>query len=551
MKIDEYIRKFALSNAYEHKGAAQVGSIVGKLISSGIISADKIKTIFPRVNEVIKEVNSLSIEKQEAELKAIYPEYFKKEKKEETLKDLPGAQKGKVGTRMPPEPGKYMLVGHAVSFLINYIYAQKYEGTCVLRFEDTNAEKTKQEYVESFIDGVTRYLAIKPTKTVYESDDIPKMYNEVEKLISMKKAYICSCSADKMSKLRREKKACEHRNQSVNENLELWKKMISKKSKANEYVVRLIGNMESNNAVMRDPVLARINYTKHYRQKDKYCVWPTYDFANSCEDEWCNVTHILRSIDFGEERIELQKYISKLLGFRDKYYIQYGRINIAGLEKSSGREIRALVEKGAKWDDPQMPTIAALERRGFVKETFYELAKKVGLSRTPTKVDETIISSINRKFIDSKANRYFFVDNPVKIKVDKAPNKEIKIKLHPENDSGFRKFNVGSEFYIKKEEAKGKYIRLKDYFKIEKVKNNYKIAEDQSLDHEVPKIQWVPVKENINVEILMTDGSTKKGFGEKSLIKLKEKDTVQFERFGFCRLDKKLKNKLIFVFGHN
>ena len=162
--IKKEIRKFALSNAYEHSGKAQTGSIIGKLISSGLISADKIKTTVPIINEVIKNVNKLSLEEQEAELKKTYPNFFKKEKKEDTLKDLTGAEVGKVGTRMPPEPGKYMLVGHAISFLINYLYAEKYKGTCVLRFEDTNAEKSKQEYVESFLDGVKRFLAIKPTK---------------------------------------------------------------------------------------------------------------------------------------------------------------------------------------------------------------------------------------------------------------------------------------------------------------------------------------------------------------------------------------------------
>lgn len=551
MKKENSIRKFILANAYEHNGKAQTGAIVGKLISANLISKDEIKKTIPKINKQIKEVNSLPLEKQENELKKIYPEFFKKEKKEEKLKELPGAKEGKVVTRMPPEPGKYMLSGHAISFLISYLYAKKYKGKSILRFEDTNSEKTKQEYVDSFIDGVTRFLEIKPSKTVYISDDIEKIYKEIEKLIKKKKAYVCSCSAEKMSKLRRKRESCEHKKLSNNENLELFKKMLSRKFNENTYTVRLIGDMKSNNAVLRDPVIARINHTKHYRQKNKYTVWPTYDFANTCEDEWYGITHVLRSIDFGEERIELQKYIATLLGFKEKYYIQYGRFDIQGLEKSSGRAIRALVEKGASWDDPRMPTLSALERRGFVKETFYELAKQVGLSKTPTNIDSKTFATINRRFIDSIADRYFFVEDPIKIKVEGNKKEEIKIKKHPTQNHGFRKISVNEEFYIPKKEYKGSTIRLKDYIKINKIKNDkYVFSKNQNLDPKVQKIQWVAAKNNTKIEVILQDSSKIKGLGEKSLELLKSGSIVQFERFGFCRLDKKDKDKIIFIFAH-
>lgn len=551
MKLKDSIRKFILANAFEHKGKAQTGAIIGKLISAKIISKDEIKKTIPTINKLVKEINNLTLDKQEKELNKLYPEFFKKEEKKEGLKELPGAKEGKVVTRMPPEPGKYMLSGHAISFLINYLYAKKYKGKSILRFEDTNAEKTKQEYVESFIDGVTRFLKIKPSKTVYISDDIEKMYKEIEKLIKKKKAYVCSCSAEKMSKLRRKREPCEHKKLSTAENLELFKKMVSKKFNENTYTVRLIGDMNSNNAVLRDPVIARINYTTHYRQKNKYCIWPTYDFANTCEDEWCGITHVLRSIDFGEERIELQKYIAKLLGFKEKYYIQYGRFDIQGLEKSSGRAIRALVEKGARWDDPRMPTLAALERRGFVKETFEELAKQVGLSKTPTKIDSKTFSTINRRFIDPIADRYFFVKDPVKINVKGNKKETIKIRKHPAEDHGFRKLTVNEEFYIPKKESKGSTIRLKDYIKINRTKNKeYIPSKNQDLDSKVQKIQWVPAKNNVKIEVILQDSSKTKGLGEESLKSLKEGDIIQFERFGFCKLDKKEKDKLVFMFAH-
>lgn len=557
-KIKKSIEKHALANAVQHKGRAQSGAIVGKILAEFPKAKEMMHKIMPHIHKTVEEVNKLPPEHQQKMLKKAWPKFFRKEKKEKGLADLPGAVDGKVGTRMPPEPGKYMTVGHALSFLINYLYAQKYHGKCVLRFEDTNPEKANQESVKSFKDGITRFLQIKPSKTVFVSDDIPKMYKEIEKLLSKKQAYICSCSAAHMSKLRRKKQECGHRKQTAKQNLELWKKMLSKKCKENECAVRLMGNMSANNATLRDPVIARINYHEHYRQKKKIFIWPTFDFANTCEDEWCGVTHVLRSIDFGNERIELQKYIAKLLGFKEKYYIQYGRFNVSGLEKSSGRILRALVSKGAGWDDPRMPTIAALERRGFHKETFYELAKQVGLSKTPTKIDNKTLAAINRKLVDAGSSRFFFVKEPIKVAIKHAPHKvkKVAIKIHPEK-SETRTLAVSKVIYLDKKDVLdniGKEVRLKGLYNAIIPSDfggfNKKILFSSS----IPKfglavIQWVP-KEHTKVDVLLTNGKVIHGIAEKNVEKLDIGAVVQFERFGFVRLDKKEKNKLTFVWAH-
>lgn len=542
--IKKEIRKFALSNAYEHKGKAQTGPIIGKLISLGLMSADKIKTIVPQINEIIKEVNKLGYENQEKELKKIHPEFFKKEKKEETLKELPNTKEGKVVTRMPPEPSKYIHVGHALSFLINYLYAKKYRGKCILRFEDTNPEKATQEYVDSIKDDLFNYLKIKPDKIVYESEDIPKMYKYAERLIKANKAYVCFCSREKVRKLRNNEQCCECR-ASIS-NLKEWKNMLNGKYKEGEATLRLKIDMCCPNTAMRDPAIFRISTKKHYKQGNKYKVWPLYDFAAAVEEEACGITHVLRSSEFGTMRIELQNWISEQLGFKKKTFIQYGRFNIAGAI-TQGREIRELIKKKkvSGWDDPSLVTLKALRRRGIHPKAFEKLAIRVGLSKTETKIDWSMIAAENRKIIDPISNRYFFVENPVKIKVAGLKNTEVKIKVHPDKKE-YRRLKVTDEFYIPKKD-KGSKIRLKDYIKIEKGK----LAVDQSLDSKIQKIQWVPAKENIKVEVLMPDKSIKKGLAEINVNKLKEGEVIQFERFGFCRLDKKSKNKLIFVFGHN
>jgi len=557
--LEKTIEKFALANAYEHEGKAQLGPIIGKLIASNAIKTEQIGLIKPRIQKIISVVNRLSLEEQEKKLKEIYPDFFKKKREERGLKELPKAKVGKVVTRIPPEPSKYDHIGHALSFLINYLYAKKYKGKCVLRFEDTNPTTSKKEYVDAIREDVLDYLGIKPNKIVFSSNDLPKMYKYAEQLIKKSKAYVCFCNREYMQRLRHEGKACKCRKTTPKENLTYWKNILNKFYKEGEAVLRLKIDMRADNQVMRDPVIFRISYDPHYLQKRKYCCWPMYDFANALEDEWCGVSHILRSAEFGEMRIELQNYIKKLFEFRQQEIFQYGRFEVAGAI-TQGREIRRLIEESkiTGWDDPSLVTLRALKRRGIVKETYYDLAIKVGLSKTPTKIDWSLLSSINRSFVDKVANRYFFVPNPVKLEVRNAPKKIVKLKLHPDKPKkGFRKLRINSHFFITKDDAvelkKGQVLRLKDLHKIKILKTKPLVAQfykDQSLDPKTKKIQWVPAKENMKVEVLMPDAKITKGLAEKTVKKLKVGDIIQFERFAFCKLEKKINDKLIFCFGH-
>ncbi len=549
-KLETSIKKFALENAYLHKGTANEKAVLGKLLASKEITKSEIKTTSKIIKKIVDEINSMTKEEQELKIKREFPNLLHREKKEKELAELPNAVMNKVVTRMPPGPSNFMTAGHAISFLINYMYSKKYDGKCILRIDDTNPEKDKAEFVNSFLDGI-KYLRIKPSKTVYTSDDIEKMYSQINKLIKENKVYVCFCNQEKISKLRTKKESCECSKAKEKETLKLWNKMLNGDFKEKECTLRLRGDMKSKNAVMRDPSIFRINYSEHYRQRKKYIVWPLYDFASTCEEEWTGVTHILRSIEFGNERIELQKYLSKLMGFKEKTYIQYGRFNVAGLEKTSGRHLRELVTKGKyTWDHPSFPTLAALKRRGFKPETFYELAKKVGLSKTPTPIDDSLLSSINRKFLDAECNRYFFVAKPfVKITLDNNFKKVSVLPLHP-NKKETRKIKATNKIFITKsdfEKNKGKEIRLKDLTNIMLTKKA-KIT-DNNIKHSIQKIHWIS-EENIPAEVLMTNGKKIKGLCEPNCVQIKVGEIVQFERFGFARLEKKTKNKLEFIFTH-
>ncbi|MGM5484049.1 MAG: glutamate--tRNA ligase [Nanobdellota archaeon] len=552
-EIKEKIKYYVLENAVKHKGEAAKGAIIGKLIAENPDIKSQMKEISPKIDEIISEINSMEQEKQKTLLLEMDPEYEKKQeeikkKNKESRKELPplrNAEEGKVITRIAPEPSKYNHAGHAVSFLLNYIYAIKYKGKCILRFEDTNPEKASQEYVKAMEEDVLNYLNIQTEKTVYVSDHIEMYYDFAKKLIEEDKAYTCTCDKKTMSGLRREMKPCVCRDKDKQTILQEWKKMQEGNLEEGSITLRLKIDMQHKNAVMRDPVIFRLCYKEHYRQGKKYKVWPMYDFENAIEEGKLGITHVLRSDEF-QTRIELQNHIRSLFNLPDPEIRQYARFNITG-SVTKGREIRDLIESGdyIGWDDPRLVTLRALKRRGIIKETFYELSKVIGMSKSSSNLDFSVIASINRKLLDKKAKRYFFLKNPVEIKIEDAPEKEIELDLHPDLDIGKRKFNINKKYYLEKNDLEklsdNEIVRLIDNlnFIIKDGKYHYD-SEDYMKFKDKGKniIHFLPAEDKlIDTEILMPDNKVIKGKSEKSILELKPGEVIQFQRFGFCRLD--------------
>jgi glutamyl-tRNA synthetase len=227
----DIIIKHALLNAADFGGKANVQSVMGKVLGENPELKSDMAALGRETALLVKEVNSWPPEKQKEEL-AKFGKIEKPEKVErEGLPPLPNAIQGNVVTRMPPEPSKYNHIGHALTFLINYMYAKMYDGKCILRFEDTNPEKVKQEYVDAMQDDVLDYLGIKPDKTVFVSDDMPAMYKHVERMIENGDTYVCMCDREAMQNMRHEGIECEHRSNSAEENMRLWKEMLGRSSK--------------------------------------------------------------------------------------------------------------------------------------------------------------------------------------------------------------------------------------------------------------------------------------------------------------------------------
>ncbi|MGC8533167.1 MAG: glutamate--tRNA ligase [Candidatus Parvarchaeum sp.] len=560
MISEEEIKKAAIKNAAMHQGAARISSVISEILGKDkqlVKEMDKLKIL---AEKAVNEVNSLSKEeimKLADEMKLVSSNQNEKEKK--GLKPLPGAEKGVV-LRLPPEPSGYMHWGHALSFTINYLYKEMYNGKLWLRFEDTNPNLVREEFVRNFEESI-KWLGIKYDEKKFISDDMEKIYEFAEKLIKEGKAYGCTCSSEEIKKNRNSGKECQHRNNSIDENLSLWEKAKEGKFETGELTFRFKGNMNDKDASLRDPNIMRVIKTDY----KPYNLWPLYDFASVVEDELCGITHILRSNEF---KANLQTRLRKELGFHEPYVIQYSRFNFEGT-LTSKRKVRELIKQGyiKDWHDIRLATIYSMKRRGIEPEAIREFVKEVGYSSSEHEYSLDMLFTFNRRIIDGKAKRLFFVPNPIKLLVEDAIEEKAKLPFHPSNDLGYREIQTNGKFFVDKEDLAsldiGDAFRLKELYSVEIVdkENDLLTCRMHSRDHEQGEkiIQWVseqnvPIKVTKVGNLLNPDGTFNEnslteieGFAEKAVEEIEEGQIIQFERFGFCRLDSKKTREFIFV----
>ena len=549
------IEKAALINAAAHGGKADLGAVIGRVLAESPELRSRAGLVSREAAQLVKRVNALSIKDQEKNLSEKYPTATVRMEKEGRvgLPPLPNAQKGKTAFRLPPEPSGFMTVGHAMAFTINYLYKEQYDGELWLRFEDTNPRKVSPKYYDSFRRGI-EWLGIEYDHEKNVSDDMELIYEYGRRLIVQGDAYACSCDEAKVKRLRFEGTPCEHRSNSAEANLRIWGELTAKKHKEGTYVIRFKGDMRSPNYSLRDTNLFRVIESPHPLTGTKYTLWPTYDLANAVEDEKCGITHVLRSSEF---RNELQQLIREALKFRHLEVIQFSRFNFKGAPVSK-RLLRPLVEKKvvSGWDDPRMPTVDGLKRRGIIPQTIREFTLQVGYTRTEHEYDWSMLLSLNRKLLDPMSRRLFFVPDPVKLTVDGAPKRKVDLPFHPQKDLGSRAIEASDEFFVSSADLravkKGSVFRLMDLYNVEMMSSGAHPSAKYAGDELIPnsrKFQWVtPAHEKVRVtvpDVLFLEGdvfnkeSLKEvgGFVEEAVSSVKVGEIVQFPRFGFCRLD--------------
>ena len=388
-------------------------------------------------------------------------------------KDLnEGKHGGTVHTRFPPEPNGYLHIGHAKSICLNFGLAEKYNGKCNLRFDDTNPEKEDTEYVDSIKEDV-RWLGFDwEDREFYASDYFDQLYEFATKLIKSGKAYVDDQSAEEISEQRgtptRPGMDSKHRNRSIEESLELFEGMKDGKFDEGTHVLRSKIDMTSPIMQLRDPVIYRIKKVAHHRTGDQWCIYPNYDFAHGQSDSIENITHSLCTLEFASHRPLYDWFIKELEIFPSEQ-TEFARLNL-GYTVVSKRKLKELVDEGhvTGWDDPRMPTIAGIRRRGYTPQSIRNFADKIGVAKRDGITDVALLEFSVREDLNKKANRVLGVLDPVKLVITNYPEgqtEELDAVNNPEDESaGKRKIPFSREVYIERgdfmEDPPRKFFRL-------------------------------------------------------------------------------------------
>ncbi|HDQ99252.1 MAG TPA: glutamine--tRNA ligase/YqeY domain fusion protein [candidate division WOR-3 bacterium] len=386
--------------------------------------------------------------------------------------DLAAGRFDRVQTRFPPEPNGYLHIGHAKAFSIDFEMAAKYGGHCNLRFDDTNPTREETEYVDAIKEDI-RWLGYDwDDRCFYASDYFEQLYRWAEQLVEAGRAYVCDLTPDEVREhrgtLTGPGRNSPYRDRPVAENLDLFRRMRAGEFPDGARTLRAKIDMAAPNLNMRDPVMYRILRAYHHRTRDEWCIYPTYDWAHGQSDSIERVTHSLCSLEFEDHR-PLYEWFIRELGIFPSRQIEFARLNLTHTVMSK-RRLRELVEGGyvAGWDDPRMPTLCGLRRRGYTPEAIRDFLKRVGVAKSDSVIDIALLEHCLREDLNRRATRVMAVLRPLKVVIENWPEdhiEELEAVNNPEDPAaGTRRVPFGRELYIEaddyREEPPPKYFRL-------------------------------------------------------------------------------------------
>jgi glutaminyl-tRNA synthetase len=380
---------------------------------------------------------------------------------------------GKVMTRFPPEPNGYLHIGHAKSICLNFGLAEDYNGLCNLRFDDTNPIKEEQEYIDSIIEDVTWLGFDWQDRLYFSSDYFEKFYEFAILLIKKGKAYVDSLSADEIREYRgtltEPGKESPFRDRSVEENLDLFERMRNGEFPDGKYVLRAKVDMSSGNLNMRDPVLYRILHASHHRTGNNWCIYPMYDFAHGQSDSIEGITHSVCTLEFEDHRPLYDWFIDELELECHPQQIEFARLNLTYTIMSKRKLVRLVTEGHVNsWDDPRMPTISGLRRRGYTPEAIRDFCDRIGVAKKASMVDMALLEHCLREDLNKRANRFMAVLKPLRVVLENFPEGNVDMLdavNNPEDQgAGTRKVPFSKVLYIEKddfmEDPPKKFFRL-------------------------------------------------------------------------------------------
>ncbi|HLI46353.1 MAG TPA: glutamate--tRNA ligase [Geobacterales bacterium] len=588
-EIRDLLFRKSLSNAYKHEGKADLDAVIRKIIFLRPDLRPKIKEIIPIAKEIIAQVNSLSLDEQYNYLIAKYPEELKEEKIETKKFELPpleGAEQGKVITRFAPNPDGPLHIGNIRAMLLSHEYARIYQGKFILRLEDTdprtkkpilhiyNDEKRDYEYILRDLEWFEAY----PDEIYIQSDRLKIYYDVARELFSKEALYVCFCSKEEISKKRVAGLQCEHRNRGIEENLRDFEALIQGSLIEQQPVVRIKTDLSHPDPSVRDwiafrvidPVKyphPRISAIESYLGHKPY-LWPTYNFASTIDDHLMGITHIFRAKEHMGNTVK-QSFIYKAMNWIQPFTIHYGRIKFEGAVLSKSKIIDG-IKKGIYegFQDVDLATIMAFRMRGFLAKSIKQAILEMGAKPVEAKISFETLHAINRKIIDPIADRYFFVPNPVSVKLRLDQRVLIRRQLHPSRNDFFE-FELSPkngyvDIFLDSRDIQDNFeVRLIELgnFRITRRENFYEgiLLGDQSLEYAREKklrlIQWVSEDHSINAVVKVPSYI----FGKKNIYgkvedhvkNLKPNTFIQFVRNFFVKFHGIDNKDAIFYYLHD
>lgn len=375
--------------------------------------------------------------------------------------DLASGKHAHIVTRFPPEPNGYLHIGHAKSICLNFGIARDYKGTCHLRFDDTNPEKEDVEYVDSIMEDV-RWLGFDWGEHLYyASDYFDQLYKFAVELIKQGKAYVCELTPEEIREYRgtltEPGKESPYRNRSVEENLELFERMKNGEFEEGSHVLRAKIDMASPNVVMRDPILYRIRKVSHHRTGDKWCIYPMYDFTHCLSDAIEGITHSICTLEFENNRPLYEWILEQVYPEPHPRQIEFARLNLSYTVMSK-RKLLQLVNEGVVrgWDDPRMPTLSGLRRRGYTPEAIRDFCDRIGVAKANSMVDHALLEHCLREDLNMRAPRTMAVLRPLKVVIENYPEGQVEYleaQNNPQDpEAGTRLIPFAREIYIEQED---------------------------------------------------------------------------------------------------
>ncbi|MCK4996689.1 glutamate--tRNA ligase [Candidatus Pacearchaeota archaeon] len=555
----ETIKAYALENAVKHGGKANQNAVLAGLFAEGLEKSE-IKNIIPTILRVLNNVNAMTPEKQKEEFEESDATTSKREIRE-GLKELPNAKKNNVVMRLAPFPSGALHIGNARAAVLNQEYVKMYKGKFLLVMDDTIGSEAKQIKPEAYklIEEGISWLGIDyDKKPIYKSDRTEMYYKYAEELLKKGYMYVCHCEQEEMHELKVKGIECACRNLGPEVQMKRWAEMF--KSKMGSMTVRLKTSMTDSDPAFRDRVMFKISDRPHPRTKSKFRVYPSMEFSWAIDDHLFNVTHVLRGIEH-QMSTRIQDFIRDIFNWGNPESIYNGLFAVEGVKisKSKGAfEVSSGTYIG--WNDPRTWSLQSLRDRGIQPEAVRQFILNLGLKKTNITTPIETLYTYNKKLLEN-APRYFFLEEPKKITIKGCPEMTAKIPLHPNNKLGNRQYETNQNFLVTKKDADDMLsgnFRLMHLLNF-KADNTERIristlsyvSTEPKPDLKPKYIQWLPADvENIDVEIMMPDGTYIYGKGEPALRRLKTGTAIQFERFGFVNLYKKSKDKYEFWFAH-